>query len=129
MPEQPSVPPELSLKTLSLKRVAEFVLLVLVAVALFQLRGSFLAFLLLLLWCAAPVFLRPLTTPGVSIQQRYAVGGLILGAGVTWFSMVPEGGDLIPYASPGTLSVLLIVGLVGVAGYLRLGWKKQTGQP
>jgi ammonia channel protein AmtB len=40
---------------------------------------------LLLALCAAPIVLRPLTTPGASLQQRYVVVALILGAVLMWF--------------------------------------------
>ena len=90
--------------------------------------GDWLELLLLAAWCIAPIVVRPLTTPGVSVQQRYAVSGLILGAGVAWFLWCAEELTSRP-ARPGGVAVLVILGLLAVAGFLRIGWTKKGGTP
>lgn len=87
-------------------------------------RRDWLELLLLVAWCIAPIVLRPLQTPGVSLQQRYAVTGMILGAGVAWFMWCAE--MLGPSKRPGGVTVLTILGMLAVAGYLRIGWGVHT---
>jgi len=77
--------------------------------------------LTLAIWTGAPILMRPLTTPGVTPQQRYAVGALILGAGLAWLVWLRE---TLDDNDPSGLGILTTVGLVAVAGFLRLGWKK-----
>jgi len=86
-----------------------------------------LELLLLAAWCIAPIVIRPLTTAGVSVQQRYAVTGMILGAGVAWFMWCAD--ILSNWERPGGWAVLVILGLLAVAGYLRIGWTKKGGTP
>ena len=88
-----------------------------------------LELLLLAAWCIAPIVVRPLTTPGVSVQQRYAVTSLILGSGVAWFMWCAE---TLPHWNsdrPGGVAVLVTLGLLAVAGYLRIGWTKKGETP
>lgn len=75
--------------------------------------------LTLALWTAAPLVMRPLTTSGATPQQRYAVSALTLGAGVVWAVWVRESLD---DQSPSGLGIVLTIGLVAFAGFLRLGW-------
>lgn len=88
---------------------------------------TWLELLLLAAWCIAPIVIRPLTTAGVSVQQRYAVTGMILGAGVGWFMWCARGLSYVQ--RPGGGAVLVILGLLAVAGYLRIGWTKKGGTP
>lgn len=73
----------------------------------------------------APVALRPLTTPGVSVQRRYAVGALLVGAHVAWFVFLAENMGR-RFEDPSKMGILLILALVGFAGFLRLGWSEAT---
>jgi len=82
--------------------------------------------LLLAAWCIAPIVIRPLTTPGVSVQKRYAVTSLILGSGLAWFLWCAEGLGDDYRGRPGGVTVLTILGLLAVAGYLRTGWGVRT---
>ena len=89
-------------------------------------QGDWQELLLLAAWCIAPIVIRPLTTPGVSVQKRYAVTSLILGSGLAWFLWCAEGLGDYYRGRPGGVTVLTILGLLAVAGYLRTGWGVRT---
>jgi len=82
--------------------------------------------LTLALWTTAPIKIRPLTTPGVTLQQRYAVVALILGAGLAWLVWLGETLNGESWKNPSGLGILTTVGLLAAAVFLRLGWKKGT---
>jgi hypothetical protein len=86
--------------------------------------------LLLLIWCSTPIFLRPLTTRGVSTQQRYVVAGLNVSAGLVWwiwFSEPLESGGRLYLADGDGLPLLAMLGLLALAGYFRVGWQSDRG--
>jgi hypothetical protein len=81
----------------------------------------------LALWTAAPLILRPFSTPWMTLQQRYALLALTLGSGLVWLLYLSENlqyNTSLDYVS--RLGILATVGLIAVAGFLRLGWKKQS---
>jgi hypothetical protein len=74
-------------------------------------------------WTFAPLVLRPLSTPGITIQQRYAVIALVMGAGLSWLIWLSKS---LRDESVGSdsLGIFITIGLVAIAGFLRLGWRK-----
>ena len=80
--------------------------------------------LVLAAWTLAPVFLRPLTFPNATAQQRYAVCAIILVAALAWLVLL--GGGLIdPYdESSSKLGILIVAGLLACAGFVRVGWSR-----
>lgn len=86
--------------------------------------------LLLLIWCSTPIFLRPLTTRGVSTQQRYVVAGLNVSAGLLWWIWLSEplkSGSRLYLADRDGLPLLGMLGLLALAGYFRVGWQSDRG--
>lgn len=78
--------------------------------------------LLLIACCGAPILLRPLTHIGATTQQRYAVCGFVLAAGLAWLLWISEA--LGRSTSSSGLAVFSVVSLLGVAGYLRISWNR-----
>jgi hypothetical protein len=91
--------------------------------------------LVLLIWCSTPIFLRPLTTQGVSTQQRYVVAGLTASAGLVWWiwlgPLLWGSGRRFAYslhlAERDGLPLLGMLGLLALAGYFRIGWQSDRG--
>jgi hypothetical protein len=73
-------------------------------------------------WSCAPIVIRPLTTTGITLQQRYAAGALILGSGLAWLVLLGE--SLDNEDEPSKLGILITIGLVAAAGFIWVGWKK-----
>ncbi|MCA9294133.1 MAG: hypothetical protein KDA20_09995 [Phycisphaerales bacterium] len=90
-----------------------------------EINGPTPALLACATWTLLPVFLRPLTTPGISLQRRYALCAFIVGAGFSWglffWQALGEYGDPI-----GKLGALVTVGFIAIAVFIRLGWSEDV---
>ncbi len=67
----------------------------------------------------SPLWLRPASTRSLTAQQRFGLWALIGIAGLTWWRWISYGEvDKVPT----TVVVMLIVGLITMATYQRMGW-------
>lgn len=74
-------------------------------------------------WILLPWYLAPLTTQGVSSQQRFAVGSLLGASLLCWLLWMAPTLDWRMVSTSGT-GVLSTASTAAFAVYLRLGWGK-----
>jgi hypothetical protein len=98
------------------------------APALLRDDGKTIVLVSLAAWCIAPLVLRPLSYPGKSPNQRFALSSIIAAAGIVWWiwlmECLPNGFD-----PEHRFPVLVVYALLAAAIYVRIGWSPKAAPP
>jgi len=83
----------------------------------------FIVLLTLACWSLAPIWIRPVTLPGLNPAQRFAISATLVGAAFVWWLWIFSA--MLSYGEYEKVGIAAMFGLLAAAIYLRLRWSSK----